>query len=113
MAPTKNQKISGMSATSKRGAPIKFPDRDRMNNANPFALIEREKVIALYNKANKSHMVRLSDTVAEWFKQEAKNNGWEAVQAIMYGTTKKAGFVLWVAAHTNVSFVHKMEIHHR
>lgn len=113
MAQAKKSSISNSTVSTRRGAPVKFPDINKMTAQHPFAFIDRDKVLALYNIANGKEAKNISPAVVEWFEKEARANGWEARQTVTYGTGTKAGFVLWVMAHTTVTVVAQYEKRHR
>ena len=66
-----------------RGRPYEFPDpKDRSVN-DPHELVERERVLGLYNQANPNEQARnFSEKVRTWFEAEAARNGWHSVQFV-------------------------------
>ncbi len=59
--------------------PYVFPDPDDRSKNNPAVIVTSEQVIGLYNQYNKDgdEVQKVSSTVKEWFKGEAKNQGWD------------------------------------
>jgi len=76
-----------------------------MSAANPCAFITRDKVVDLYNQENKPKRPRnnLTGPVSSWFENKAKELGWDVKKAIIFNTSKFAGYVMSVAPDVNIT----------
>lgn len=56
--------------------PFLFPDPNDRSVNSPSIISESDQVLNLFNQENDEDRVKVNDTVKEWFKKEAKVNGW-------------------------------------
>lgn len=63
-----------------QGRPYEFPDPNDRSVNNPHVIVERDAILGLYNQANSTKPAsNVSETVRNWFEQEAKIRGWSNV----------------------------------
>lgn len=66
----------------KQGAPFEFPDpKDRSVN-EPHIIIERPKILGLYNQSNNTNAKNVSESVKEWIVAEGKKQGFSTVEVV-------------------------------
>ncbi|PXW40587.1 hypothetical protein DFO54_1163 [Erwinia sp. AG740] len=57
---------------------FQFPDPDDRTINNPSTIADSERVLNLYNQENNEERERVTDSVKDWFTQEALNKGWSS-----------------------------------
>lgn len=63
-----------------QGRPHEFPDPNDRSVNNPHVIVERNAMLGLYNQANPAKLAsNVSETVRNWFEQEAGSKGWSNV----------------------------------
>jgi hypothetical protein len=74
-----------------------FPSPNDVAGKTPAIFCTAERVLALYNQDSGVVAQRLSQSVRNWFFQQAINQGWVGVHFLPeYPTNHGAGCVLWM-----------------
>jgi hypothetical protein len=65
------------------GRPYEFPSPNDRSVNNPHTTVERDHILGLYNQSHPNDQAKnLSDTVRNWFRQEADSLGWKTVSFV-------------------------------
>ena len=59
--------------------PFVFPDPNDRSKNDPNEIVTSKQVLGLFNQFHdeEEQMQRITDKVKEWFKQKAKDEGWD------------------------------------
>lgn len=63
--------------------PFVFPDVNDRSINSPSVIVSPQQVLGNFNQVNGDNRVQVTDTVKNWFADEAKKAGWS--EAIFHG----------------------------
>jgi len=74
-----------------------FPNPQNTQMKDNAVFCSNERIITLYNQANGADRKRMTDSIKDWFSDEARKNGWAGVNYLRDSQTgHSAGCVLFV-----------------